>query len=335
MRAELILAISVVTILAGIGCEQGNEEKSSQSEDVKNHIDRPSTLPSTGDVTNLDRKPLLPPGEREGYVRTPKINPNPPNHAPDDLFIQEFREEFKGLAPHSEEFRKKVSASWKEIGTRSFNRKIANLTEAAKTGRKLPPQAVELLQQGQIEKDKLPFAIDENETKDGRWLTGLATMLSIDGGKFLTELLSERANKLPPSQGDLAIFYACIQGIRELNPSTNRPILEDWEELAAAANPIYRLIAIKASIAATPRRHAHLSTENPKYNEIASQANLKFLQAFLNEEDPTILAETVRAISAHSNDEANAMLEQLANNPTAKQDPSLQQSIKEAITAAK
>ena len=94
-----------------------------------------------------------------------------------------------------------------------------------------------------------------------------------------------------------------------MNPSTNRPYLELWQPLAQAKNPVYRLLAIQAVNRSISTSARGISTEDRRFSVADAPAKVAFLRPFLEEQDPSILSEAVRAMGALPSPDAKAELE--------------------------
>ena len=285
----------------------------------------------------LDNAPQLPPANfRAGTPRMPKARDLMDVAVPEvDEAMQRFVTRFAEVRPGSNEYNTNLKLSWQKAYVHSFLKEIPDLNGMEIDGTLLPRSVENLLGQERFEKDRLPFLELKTEIHAGRVLTWIATLDCMSGGHQLSNLLQERANELPPTQGDLVILYAAVQGIREFNSDTNRPILEDWDQLSQGKNPIYRLIALKASIASTPRKWAHISSEDPRYGEVTNSEKLRFLNSYMNEKDPIILLEAIRAVRSHPSKEAIAMLERLRSDPEITKNKKAYESVEEALEALK
>jgi len=173
----------------------------------------------------------------------------------------------------------------------------------------LPSELKSLLEQIGPMDEALPFTRDAQSKDTVHMLELLAGLSGTVGGNHLPSLLADRANQLPPTDADLAAYYAVSQGIGEMNPSTNRPYLELWKPLTQAKNPIYRLLALKAGERAISENARAISTEDRRFNSADAPAKVAFFQPFLIEQDPIILKEAVRAMGSLASPDAKAALE--------------------------
>lgn len=320
-----------------LSCEKKEEAKEEAQKFIENNAhhgatkgntkssikDRKAPLPIT---ENLDQSAQLPAPDLSDNPRMPKIQNFENVPEPElDQQMQNFITLFRGMKADTKSYQKRYAEIWNGVVQAGFGDSFRG--SDSEIEKLLMNQARKILQDGQVERDELNLAITNSEKLLGRKLTWLATLDSMSGGKQLASHLQKRANSWPPSNLDLAIFYASLEGVRELNPSTNKPVLEEWEPLTKAKNPIYRLIALKASIPATPRDTLHISTEDPKYNQAVVPGMVRFYEHYLNEKHPLILSELIASVQTITSKDSMDLLKKLRENPVVAQSKELKKAI--------
>ena len=124
-------------------------------------------------------------------------------------------------------------------------------------------------------------------------------------------LVADRTNQLPPTKGDLVLFNVASQALRDLQRGggPNATTFADLIPLAEGRNPVYRLLALQGSYSAVTNPTRNLSSENPQAEVTLAPARTAFYQMYLNESDPTILSEAVRAMGTVPSADAKAALQ--------------------------
>jgi len=329
MKYSTTLCIFLICTLS-YGCKREASSKKANKNEAdsrENHSRQHNVSEQEAQqLKNLDTKEQLPPGDfKQTKPRRPKVQnfQNSPDSLEDQL-LSEFSNEISKIGkPNSTEYYEKMTQMWQDTLNEVFERPLEEQGAAITNGEELPKEAIGLILT-KYKKDILPFSQSSNEIRAGRWLAGLAAWESIYGGHLLPELLQPRSNQLPSTEKDLAILYASLQGIHELNLTTNKAILEEWEPLANAKNPIYRLIALKASVSATPKQWLNLSSEDQDYNKTVAPEKVQFYRNYLNETDPTIILTLVESIRIHPSKESFDLLSDLSKNPVVAQSKELQ-----------
>lgn len=231
--------------------------------------------------------------------------PEPPSPLRDRI-----RREFDGIAANDPRFFETLRRLWTEFNLPAFDRSLSSASNPQiGSGKLLPSELIAMMEQGQAPDASLSFAKQPNEKDAVEMLQMLASMSGAVGGNHLPGLLEERANQLPPTNGDVALYAAVTRGIQEMNPSTNRPYLELWQPLADAKNPVYRLLAVQAVNRSISSNARGISTEDRRFSVADAPAKVAFLRPFLAEQDPLILTEAVRAMGSLPSPEAKAELE--------------------------
>lgn len=259
---------------------------------------KPASTPIVSPAPNPANTPVA--TQRGPRLRHPEkglvTTPEAPDPARDRL-----RREFAGVGPNDPKFFETLRRLWNEIDWRSLERPVGSTTDSKVASGKLLPRELHALLNSDAQRTA--------EKDSARMLGWLAGWSGVQGGNHLPSLMEERANQLPPTDADLAIYNAVSRGIEEMNPSTNRPYLELWKPLTESKNPIYRLLALEAGVRAISADARAISTEDNRFNEVDAPAKVAFVQPFLAEEDPLILGRAVRVMGTLASPAAKTALE--------------------------
>jgi len=129
---------------------------------------------------------------------------------------------------------------------------------------------------------------------------GVALWSALMCNDLLTHFAKQRANALPPTTADLAIYEALNAGIGEFTTTRGQSSyasFEKWEPFAKAANPIYRLLALKAASLAVSKPAWEVDIDSKDFNRINELPKMDFYLSYLNEKDPIILSKAIRSLS--------------------------------------
>jgi hypothetical protein len=228
---------------------------------------------------------------------------------PPDPLRDRLKQEFDGVTENDPRFFEILRRLWTEFALAEFNRPLQSASQTSIREGRLLPTELKAAMQDQKSFDGLLKLADQRRADAVRMLQGLAAISGGIGGNHLPSLMEERANQLPPTEADLAIYSAVSRGIEEMNPSTNRPYLELWKPLTESKNPIYRLLALEAAVRAISADARGISTEDNRFNEVDAPAKVAFVQPFFAEEDPLILGRAVRVMGTLASPAAKTALE--------------------------
>jgi len=127
------------------------------------------------------------------------------------------------------------------------------------------------------------------------------------------------------------VFQAINSVLEELGPYKIKSHFEPWTALGKAPNPLYRLLALRAATFTTSQEAWNTSPEDKEFNAMDGSAKLGFYLEYLDEEDPVILSQVVRALTFVPKPEARQAIEKLETTGEQKGDASLVQTAKEAL----
>ena len=165
-------------------------------------------------------------------------------------------------------------------------------------------------------------------------LRGVAIWSALMRNNLLTEFAMQRANSLPPTTADLAIYEALNAGIGEFTTTRGQSSyasFEKWEPLANAANPIYRLLALRAASLAVSKSAWETDIDSKEFNQINERPKMDFYLSYLDEKDPVILSKAIRSLSFVPLPEAREAIEKFHAQQLQKGDPVLIQAAEEAL----
>lgn len=151
---------------------------------------------------------------------------------------------------------------------------------------------------------------------------------------LIHEFAKQRANSLPPTTADLAIYEALNAGIGEFTTTRGQSSyasFEKWEPLANAANPIYRLLALRAASLAVSKSAWETDIDSKEFNQINELPKMDFYLSYLDEKDPIILSKAIRSLSFVPLPEAREAIEKFHAQQLQKGDPVLIQAAEEAL----
>ena len=303
------------------GCEREGPAKATRpksSEPSKAIISE--TLPSQVSSKETDGI-IFKKGPKQRYSQI-IVLPEQPHPVGDKL-----RQELGGMTPNEPAFRTKLASLWAENLAQLSNKPLPSATEpSVRSGARLPQELV-----GIIHGDKSNISPSPIQAL----LNGLSVAAAVTHAELLSQFTAERANVLPPTEADVAIFNALIVGIKELGPSQSNSDFESWEQLADAPNPICRLLALRAAVHTTSRSAAGLSSEDSSYTRVDGAAKLGFYLRYLNQSDPVILSSAIEALATVPLAEAREAIESFRLSQAARGETTLMQVASDALLTQK
>ena len=310
-RVLLFLMLQSVILL--VGC--GKRETSRPS--AKPAADAPAIEPTHD--PNIAPSPEVA-GSKPRAVREAKRHPAP--IAPIDQvdpIADRLRKEFSELKS-KEDVLLHIRTLWKETLSELTNEPLASASEnAIAHGVILPREFAKL---------SPPYEWQDSTEK---MIGSLAVMTMLSDVEVSVEFIRQRSDHLPPTRADLVLFQAFDMAIDELGSEKVRTQFESWETLSKAANPLYRLLALRAASLSTSQAASGLSSEDPSYNRVNGVPKLGFYLRFLDESDPIILLEAVRAIATVPTPEARQAIERFQALQLQRGDDALAQAAAAAL----
>lgn len=306
-------------------CDKKSSRTDLPKEDQRSHTSRDSqkdTIPKSSSseepknknepANNEEIASSLVPQLRENIgVELPKIQLHPEVKKSRD----EIASELSALLNDKEESGKYVIKKWSELisslpGTPLASSSVSRISD----GLILPPECLEVFRDSATYSElvlagKHPAFTAPPEIRASAGILSLGIGL----GDMLPSLLLKHSNELPPTESDIAIFAAILTSISDLPP--NMTSIDEWENLAKAKNPIYRLIAIRAA-------------GQGSWNENRTDGILDFTTLYEKETDPQILSNLAQILATVPSLEARRKLELLSiiavssNNDLLKEDVS-------------
>ena len=313
--------------LTFIGCdrEKSNSRSSTKSEKPRDPISSAKlsepppqpAKPSSFD-SDLDRPVVR--GPKQKYAEL-VIQPEQPNPIKDRL-NKAIKDADGDITKLSENFTK----LWSDGIVRLSNTALSSSKVAeVSSGIKLPKE-IEM-----VPKESRPSTGKDTAEE---LLRGVAIWSALMRNNLLTEFANQRANSLPPTTVDLAIYEALNAGIGEFTTTRGQSSyasFEKWEPFANAANPVYRLLALKAASLAVSKPAWEVDIDSKEFNRINERPKLDFYLSYLDEEDPIILSKAIRSLSFVPLPEAREAIEKFHAKQLQKGDPVVIQAAEEAL----
>lgn len=341
LRAMRAFVVTVIAATVLGGCSKQPREQTDANQPMK---ETPSPLAKSATPTpDIEPKtepapmpPATPPlagrGEREGapnpaapqsdprlrppLVGTGRTVPRPPVSPHVQKVTARVAAEMQGLKANDPALPEKFAKLWKTAWPSSFNAPLpdgANANVAA--GRVLPSAVADSQAQresfiAKMQGGELGTIANNEELEAAYMMFALAVGDAQSGAGNLMRVIAERANQVPPTKGDLVLFNIASQALRDMQRTgPNATTFADLIPLAEGKNPMYRLLALQASYNAVTNPTRNLSSENPQAEVTLAPARTAFYQMYLNESDPAILSEAVRAMGTVPSADAKAALQ--------------------------
>lgn len=320
-QIELISIWFVAVLLAG--CDKKEAPQTSTAVPENPAVNKPAQQPKAPPKVAVDTQKD---GDNESTRLELKqkypelvLSPDRPNPVGNRL-----KRELEGLHPNGAEFASKLSDLWAESLAR------------------LPEQGLKSASKVEIANGTLlPTELAGNPSVDIRedtpleMLKGVSYFAVAGRDDMLAEFAKQRMNILPPTSIDIEVFGVLNSSIQELNPGRKLSRFESWEKFSSAANPLYRLLALRAALRTTPQAASTLSSEDPSYNRINGSAKLDFYLSFFDEIDPIILTEAVVAVATVPTSEARQAIEKFRAQQLQKGDAVLLHVSEDALRSQK
>lgn len=151
---------------------------------------------------------------------------------------------------------------------------------------------------------------------------------------LLGEFAKQRANSLPPTQADLAIYQAIDAAIREFSLSHGQALhssFEQWEPFAKSSNPLFRLLALKAARKAVSKPAWDVNVDSDEFGRINEIPKLSFYRNFLDEKEPEFWGPALYAMSLVPHSDARNAIEQFHDEHLKKGDTMLIEAAERAL----
>lgn len=142
---------------------------------------------------------------------------------------------------------------------------------------------------------------------EARSLMALSLLASLGGADGCREFLRERMMASEPNRGDAFVFHSINADLPAL-ASGSLLFLDDIRAFRDAQNPVYQLLAVRATLHAWSGSPGELSTESEAAGSIVLSARLAFLKPLLDAPDPFVRAQAKEAILSLGTDEAIAAI---------------------------
>lgn len=149
---------------------------------------------------------------------------------------------------------------------------------------------------------------------------GMAVVVCHGLGEDLPGMLSESANRLPPTVADVVIYHAASACISESGPRMGNG--GKWRSLAKARNPLYRSLACQAA-------------GQGEWGDDRDTGCLIYLDEFQHETDPEIVSHVVRILATIPTVGARNRLETMLHDATIGGNERLLETIGQALKTHK
>lgn len=317
-----------ISVLLLLGCKREKDrEKSSSKETSTDAIETP-THASISQADPVTVSPIYA-NDMRPNIRGPKQKNSELIKLPEqrNQTTERLNREIKGININDPAFTKKLTQLWNESMAQLPAKPLlsAENSDIVK-GILLPEEITPTL--------KAIETVDGNDSAEAM-LCAVATWSAIMRSELLILFGDQRSSSLPPSSNDITIFGALSSSLEELGPTQKKSPFEPWEHFAKAANPIYRLLALKAAPYTTSQAAWNLSPESDEYNRVDTSAKLGFYLGYLDEKDPIILTEAIRSLAAVPLPEARQAIEKFHAQQLQKGDTVLIQAAEEALRTQK
>ena len=320
-QQNAVLILFSITLL--MGC---NKKEAAQSSTQETRTLNPAVAPqlpaANKNLANEERvqRTMQMPKQKHPQIITSPDKPNP--------IGERLIKELSSLRPDGKQYTEKIRELW--------NQNLRKLSDAP-----LQSASDDLIAKGNF----LPIELNQVRQLDRTQVTPEASLLfivfaSLASGQdsILHEFAKQRANVLPPTTADLAIYDALSAGIGEFTTTRGQSSytsFEKWEPFANAANPIYRLLALKAAPVAVTKPAWEVDIDSKEFNRINELPKMNFYLSYLNEKDPIILSKAIRSLSFVPLPEARQAIENFHAQQLKKGDTVLIQAAEQALKTQK
>jgi hypothetical protein len=203
----------------------------------------------------------------------------------------------------------------------------------------LPSSKVSEIADGTKLPDEIETVLRESRSGTGEdtaeeLVRGVAMWSALMCNDILTDFAKQRANTLPPTKADIAIYEALNAGIGEFTQTRGQnsyASFEQWEPFANALNPIYRLLALRAASVAVSKPAWEVDVDSKEFNQINAKPKMEFYLNYLDEKDTLILANAIRSLGTVPLPEARQAIEKFHAQQLQKGDTVLIQAAEEAL----
>lgn len=154
-------------------------------------------------------------------------------------------------------------------------------------------------------RDPASVGLDASEAHS---VMALSLLVALGGANGYGEFLRERMRDPEPNRGDSFIFHSINADLSAL-ASGQLLFLDDLRAFRDAQNPVYQLLAVRATLHAWSGKPGELSTESEEAGSIVRSARLVFLKPLFDAPDPFVREQAKRAILGLGTDAARGGIE--------------------------
>ncbi len=320
-----IVALSIIVLLTG--CDKKN---TSQPFLPKANIPKPATVtqPSaalpeiSAGSSNGKGTPGAEQMPKQKHPQLVKL-PDKPNPIGERLM-----RELSGLNPNEKAYSEKIRTLWREDLSRLSDDSVKSASNEAVAKGIILPSEMDSLKQPERNEDTPETALF------------FIVFASAAPGQddLLLEFVEKRANTLPPTTTDIMIYgaiYAAVHEFTQTRGQNSYASFEKWEPLARSKNPIYRLLALKAAPVSVSKPAWDVDIDSKDFNRINAVPKMDFYLRYLEEKDPVILTEVIRALGNVPLPEARQAIEKFLAQQVQLGNENLVEAAEEALNTHK
>ena len=313
-----------ISFLIGCDSRKPSETNTSKADDLTTAVNSPRASISQNE--NITSDPPATADAKQNQIRKPKQKYSELVGSSDRLnpVGERLKQELAGLRPTDPASITKLTNLWEKNVAQLSSRPIPSVSDDAVARGVILPK--ELLP---------PVPVDIWKDTPEAMISGVSLAAAAGCNELLIKFVAQRANILPPTSVDVTIFEAINSVLDELSPTRQISAFEPWKQFGNSANPIYRLLALRASVYTTSKEASGLSIESDEFSRVDASAKLGFYLSYLDEKDPVILTEAIRVLSHVPLPEARQAIEKFHAQQLQKGDPVLIQAAEEALRTQK
>lgn len=295
--SALLLSASVMILGA---CSKQNEDKKNEFKSVDNASKSTQSIPASNAQDNL----------RDTQQKADSMTVEPLRFGNGfESIDSQIRQRMGDRNASPEEALSRITEMWRSTWVPSFDQPLGssnsnprNLPDIFKSLCSDSTSFIDTLRSNQT---STLATVEEKEA--GYAMILLSSLAAMSNGSELSDMLASRANALPICKGDLVVYLALSDSVKNIPPTA---VLENWIGMTEASNPVYRLIALEAGIRAQPSFARTMSQEYPKAEDIAkiNSAKMAFYERYTNETDPVIVGKLIEVLAVTSSKEAQDTL---------------------------
>jgi len=319
-QRNMIIALFVVAVFTSCRIEEASKSPTPNEEVAEPiKISQPAAsrqIDKNSPDAIINQQAVRMPKQRYPDIITSPAKPNPVG--------ERLAQELSGLNPNGKAYLSRVRILWGESIQRISDQPLqSGNDEKIAKGIILPSEV-----KSSKETDRT------QDTPEANLFFLVFASLASGQDNLIYEFAKQRANSLPPTEADLVIYEALNAGIGEFTQTRGQnsyASFEQWEPLAKAKNPVYRMLALKAASLSVSKPAWEVDVDSKEFNRINERPKLDFYLSYLDEEDPIILSKAIRSLSFVPLPEARQAIEKFHAQQLQKGDAVLIQAAEDAL----